>query len=117
MARKPLSPHERRLASLFFESVMAKTPSCCARLVCEGGQADEAHHVIPKQRLRNQFCEVEVVWDSRIGLPVCNPCHQLLTTAARRLTPDKLRPENIEFAFAFSLDHELAREVVGYDPE
>jgi hypothetical protein len=120
-----LSKHERVLAGFFHAATMLKG----ACVVCNGHKAGAAHHVIPKRRLKTlPLIEIGrpggggedralVVWDSRNGLPVCIDCHEMLTNGTIKLTPGQLRPENVEFAYAYDIEHMLEREVPGYVPD
>lgn len=113
---------EKQARDLFTKAVLAKG-GCILDWVqgmpCNG--ECDAHHVIPKQRLRqlpyrSDLERIEIVWDPRNGVPVCRAHHFALSVGAWRFTPDRLPPEVGEFARDHDIEWALEREVVGYEP-
>lgn len=84
-------------------------------IVCEG-VAEDAHHVIPKQRLKAIAGRLsmtpdetsDLLMDRRNGVPLCRRCHDLHESAHKRIPRSKLPPKAI--AFAKFLDRKLRTE-------
>lgn len=83
---------------------------------CEG--VIEAHHVIPKRRLRNlpkphypTTLKHQMAADPRNGVPVCQRHHHLLTVRARLLPREALPQEVWEFAAEHAIEWALDREI------
>lgn len=123
---------EKKARELFERAVLAKSPLCVMRDPHGHDRCDgplDAHHVIPKQRLRSlhpihlfkpndpavtdraevEQRRMELVWDARNGVPVCRKHHGLLTSHARKLLPTQIYPEVVAFAAERRLDHLLSR--------
>lgn len=78
---------------------------CVARKIRDVGPCEgriTAHHVIPKQRLRNELGrDTEAIWDVRNAVPICERHHHLVTVAALRL-PARIIPSG---AWDFAKEH------------
>lgn len=71
----------------------------------------DAHHVIAAQTLRQHH--PDHLYDPRNALSLCRRCHDMHTSAARRIPRSRLRPENEEFAAELGLTHLLERYYPG----
>ncbi len=94
------------------------------RYICQAGCAVcgetdgtklQAHHVIQQQRLRREAKSRgldldRLLWDDRVGLCLCEPCHNAHTSAMKRVPRSALRPENWEFARELGLEHWLEHD-------
>ena len=120
------SREEIEASKRFRQAVLAANPVCVGKRmdpdhVCDGDH--HAHHVIPKQSLRNRFwvdlTPVElfaVMYDQRNGERACDKIHMPLTTKVGRnshIPWRLLRPETIRFAGEHGIEHMLARECPG----
>lgn len=115
-----MSAAERRARDDFNAAVLARDDDCHLnphRFGC-GGRSD-AHHIIPKQRLKahtSTLPEEErwaIVYDPRIGIRVCRTAHTPLTNAAWRLTIAEVPEHAIEFAQEHGLGWAIELEVPG----
>lgn len=123
MRRK--SRAEIEASKRFRQSVLLANPVCVGKRmdpdhVCDGDH--HAHHVIRLQSLRIRFwvdLDVEllaVLYDPRNGERACDKIHTPLTTKVGRnshIPWRLLRPETIEFAADYGIEHMLARECPG----
>lgn len=102
-------------ASLFWATVTERGQAQC--IVCQLPHVSkcagriQAHHVVPKQRLRIELGAETPLWDIRNGVPICERHHHLVTMAMLRL-PVSIIPTGVfEFAeehgLAWSLDRDL----------
>jgi hypothetical protein len=115
--RKPMTKTEREARRLFERVVLHNGHGRCilhADSDCAGPL--DAHHVIPKQRLKqrpglSKQERMELVWDARNGVPACRKHHGLLTTHARKLTPEQVPVQTICFAVDRDLIGALEREL------
>lgn len=69
---------------------------CCA--MCGKTGAYQSHHVVEKQKLRIEG-RLDVKWDIRNCLRLCDSCHSAHTGGWRRVTLDRLTDLNYEFAW------------------
>jgi hypothetical protein len=86
-------PAERLKAEMaeFKASVWNRVCASCGGRTYFGGC--DAHHVVYKQHL-----PVELRWDPRNALPVCDDCHERHHNASRRIPLSALTAQNLEFA-------------------
>lgn len=66
--------------------------------MCGKGGAYQTHHVTERQKLRI-IGRLDMEWDIRNALRVCNDCHEAHTVGFRRITLDRLTDLNYEFAW------------------
>jgi hypothetical protein len=67
---------------------------------CGKGGAYEAHHVVEKQKLKQEG-RLDLKWDTRNCLRLCPGCHAAHTIGYRRVSLDMLTDDNYEFALFF----------------
>ena len=121
-SRKFMSAAERAFKARFDEEVLAKRPVLTMERV--RGITDP-HHVLPRSWLasHDRFRHLEgdelwaVLYDPDNGIPCDRVRHEQITNAHKRLSPDELRPENVEFAVKYGLTHRLHVEVPGLTVE
>ena len=101
----------RRERALGFRSgVLAK-----GRCVVTGDVADEAHHVIPKGKLKKIASALddtaldELLYDVRNGVPLTERAHRRHTLAVERVPFEALPPEVHEFAAELELEWYIER--------
>lgn len=96
--------HERQneIRAMYLFKELARTPGArCAN--CGQRRIDlQVHHVVTQEELKN-IKRKDLLWDRRNGLVLCELCHSRHTSAFQRVTRDKLRVENIDFAL--EIDH------------
>lgn len=110
---------EKQARELFTKAVLAKGKCWLGPDGCDGGL--DAHHIIPKQRLKRlpyltDEQKMELVWDSRNGVPLCRAHHFTVTVGVHRFIPADIPDETKEFAYDHDIEWALQREVVGYEP-
>lgn len=102
------------LCSRYFAEQVLKRGRC---VICGGYDHLEAHHLIRKSWIKvNITTEPQVVYDPRIGVPVCGRfsvkgCHELLTTRAILVPQNKVPTAAWEFAAEIGAEHRLAHEI------
>ena len=103
----------------FSKRVRAKGGCALAHLGgCEG--EIEAHHLIPKQRIKHlpraMFDPKQkraMIRDDRNGIPLCHKHHHQVTVRFIYLPPEAVPPETHEFAIEHRLEWALEAEVPG----
>lgn len=120
--RKPMTAAERAARDAFELAVLERDGTCIrartAGHTCIG--CLDAHHAIPKQRLKTHTMtlpeaeRLAIVWDPRIGVAVCREgLHGNLTTHADYLRLEELPSHVLEFTVEHRLGHALEREIPG----
>lgn len=74
--------------------------------MCSKGGEFQTHHVVEKQKLRI-IGRLDLVWDTRNALRMCDDCHGRHTVGSHRIDLDRLTDANYEFAW-FVLGMEAA---------
>jgi hypothetical protein len=104
----------------YWQRVTRKGKAACL-LAC--GDCDgpvEAHHVVPKQRVKHWlgFMEIApedlwpIVWDDRNGVPLCRDRHHhLVTVGALKLPAWKVPLAVYDFAAQYDLGWSLDRDL------
>lgn len=92
----PLSPLEWRLTVWDLDRGRCVQ---CGQAVRRLGDSWEwqAHHVVPKQRLRREGLHARV-WDAANGVVLCRRCHERHELAVRRVSPKNLPGRCRDFA-------------------
>lgn len=87
---------------------------------CGWDRSLQAHHIVRQQVLRRRAAELGIpehrlLWDERIGLPLCaepapHRCHSRHDLAVKRLPRSVIPPEAWEFADEHGLRWAIERE-------
>lgn len=79
----------------------------------------EAHHVIPKQRIKRAIWSEpereQAVWDPRNGMPVCQKHHHQITVARIQVPKELVPAQTILFARQHGLEWSLERDINSED--
>jgi hypothetical protein len=77
----------------------------------------QSHHVVEKAELRRRQ-RLDLVWDTRNVMRLCEPCHRRHTNRMEPLPLRLLQPQHFEFAFyvmGAAAHSYLGRMYVGQD--
>lgn len=105
-------PFDSAAAAAWKIDVMASSRGC---IVCGSREWLQAHHVIKQQILRARANDLvvpqsQLLWDKRIGVVICEECHDGHTLAYRRIPRYCLPLAAFQFADEYQLIPALERD-------